>query len=187
MPCNGGSFGNGTGLTQSSNCEAVQVGYWAPVGTALPIECPLSGFYCPGAEADSQFAGARPILVPVGERTVTEKVEVLQKEMTLEVSLEEYNETAMRHELAALYNVPVELITLAVSAGSLQLTLTIATSASGASTSNNVPSIADIMATVAAIDDSALGAALGTNLSSTAPAEATVSVISKSICPKGYW
>ncbi len=45
--------------------------------------------------------------------------------LTLDVSIDEYNETSVKLELAALYGVPTELIDLATTAGSVQLTITI--------------------------------------------------------------
>jgi hypothetical protein len=48
IPCEGGTFGNGTGLKSSRDCEPVAPGFWAPVGSSTPEAC-FSGFYCPGA------------------------------------------------------------------------------------------------------------------------------------------
>ena len=114
--CEGGTFGNGTGLTSSLDCEPVQTGYWAPTGAALPEEC-FSGFYCPGRANDDKNGdkpGSKPIIVPKGSSTESKVVKTVEKDMTLPITREEYNETAVRHELAALYGVPVELIELSL-------------------------------------------------------------------------
>ena len=114
--CEGGTFGNGTGLTSSLDCEPVQTGFWAPTGAALPEEC-FSGFYCPGRANDDKNGdkpGSKPIIVPKGSSTESKTVKTVEKDMTLPITREEYNETAVRHELAALYGVPVELIELSL-------------------------------------------------------------------------
>ena len=73
-----------------ADCAAVKPGFWAPTGSAGPIDCPPSGFYCPGAVADKQFGGARPLLLATGQRTNAVAKEVLRQEMTLDMSLEDY-------------------------------------------------------------------------------------------------
>ena len=122
-------------------------------------------------------------------------METVQKEMTLDVSIDDYNETAVRYELAALYGVDVSLITLDATAGSLQITITIAAAPSppGAAASSSAASLSALIAAVEAVDDSALGAsmstALGTviNVTSTAPQQAQVKVIVEQDCPRGHW
>ena len=82
-PCDSGTFGNGTGLASAASCELVTVGFWAPTGSALPKACPASGFYCPGAEADTVTHGAEPIIVTVGSTTEVE-TEVVEEVVTEE-------------------------------------------------------------------------------------------------------
>ena len=204
IPCPGGTFGNGTGLESNAQCKSVSTGWWAPTGSALPEAC-FSGFYCPGASADEQFGGSKPIIIPVGSSTATEVVETIEKEMTLSITREEYNETAVRYELAALYGVPVELIELSplderrlrarVLQGGLQIKFTIHSVAPPSSPGARSAAI-DLDALVAAVnsvDDTELAAsmssALGTNITveSANAITAEVLVVVETDCPRGYW
>ena len=199
-PCGGGTYGNATGLSAATQCTAVQAGYWAPVGSELPIACPASGFYCPGKAADEKYGGARPVLIPVGQSTETTEVEAVTQQMALDVSMEDYNETSVKLELAALYGMPVELIDLSAAAGSLQLTITIRAAppptgpaAPGSAPSPPALSLAAILAAVQSVDSTAMAAsmssALGTNVSVAVqpPAQATLTVVTESVCPRGHW
>ena len=49
-PCAGGTYLNATGATSATACEPVQPDEWAPTGSELPLECPASGFICPGRD-----------------------------------------------------------------------------------------------------------------------------------------
>ena len=89
-------------MATEARCRPVTVGFWAPLGSEFPEPCPKSGFFCPGAAADEVNGGGKPVIVPEGSSKVTEEVAVVQQEMTLDVSIDEYNETAVKHELAAL-------------------------------------------------------------------------------------
>lgn len=110
--CPGGSYGNRPGLASVDDCIAVGEGFWAPIGSPQSIPCPATGFYCPGKVLDTKYGGARPIIIPVGQSTVIEEAELVNKEMTLDISLDEYDEEALRKSLATLYSVPAELIEL---------------------------------------------------------------------------
>ena len=68
IPCPGGTFSNATSATGTAACIMVPAGFWAPLGSALPYPCPATGFYCPGAAADTsnEVPGSLPILMPVG-------------------------------------------------------------------------------------------------------------------------
>ena len=198
IPCPGGTFGNGTGLKALSDCTKVKPGFWGPTGSELPIECPPSGFFCPGADADKEYGGARPVLIPTGQRTSATQVDAVKKEMTLALSLDEYNETAVRHQLAALYGVAVEQIQLSLPsevsgrrralAAGLQITITIsAPPAPPGSPPSSVISITDIAAAVATMNDTMISTSLGAAVTSSAPVTATIIAVSSSRCPRGYW
>lgn len=119
--------------------------------------------------------------------------------MTLDVSIDEYNETAVKIELAALYGVPVELISLDATSGSLQITVTIATTPSGTSGGDSSAAappldIATLLAAVESVDDSALGASMAVALGAanitvaSAPVlQATMYVIDEVTCSIGHW
>lgn len=61
-PCEAGTTSNASGLNSSSGCVGVEPGFWAPTGSALPLACPASGFYCPGREFDTESYGAKRAL-----------------------------------------------------------------------------------------------------------------------------
>ena len=198
QPCQGGTYANRSGLASARGCTPVVAGYWAPLGSALPQPCPASGFYCPGAAADKSNTpgGSLPIELATGSSSTTEEVEVMEQEMTLDISMEDYNETAIKVNLAALYGVPVELIELGASAGSLLLKITIRTSTSEEGGSNPAAlglSLSQIVDSVNAIDSSAitssLSMALGTNLSVTVrpPTQKRVTQVAQQIAPAGAW
>ena len=86
--------------------------------------------------------------------------EVMTKDLTLDMDIGQYNEAATKQQLAALYGVDSSLITLTVVGGSVQLTVTIATTNGG---SNSV------LAALSAVNDAALAAALGVPVTSMAP------------------
>ena len=122
--CPGGTYNNRTGRSSVSQCLEVPVGFWAPLGSALPEECPPSGFYCPGAAADTLFGGSKPIIIPVGESTMEEELSVIKIEMALSMTMEDYEdqEAAMKAELADVYDVPAGLISLSAEGGSIVVT-----------------------------------------------------------------
>ena len=66
-PCPGGTWWDGLGAKTQASCKPVLPGFWAPLGSELPEPCPTTGFYCPGAAADTLYGGSKPVLVPVGE------------------------------------------------------------------------------------------------------------------------
>ena len=184
-------------------CLEVDIGFWAPIGSPEKIPCPASGFYCPGKAADTTYGGARPILIPVGQSTTTETKRVVRKDVSLDMTCDEFNMTAMRFQLAEQFMVDVALVDLSdpcferrrrrrALAGSLQITITISVPTSSPSSSSgnaSAPtSLAAITAAVASVDDAALGAALGAIITqSTAPVQASVVSIREAICSPGFW
>ena len=188
MPCRGGTASNVTGLTNEQLCVPVKVGFWAPLGSAVPEPCPASGFFCPGAADDKEHFGSKPIIMPVGSSAVKKEVAVVEKEMSVDISIDDFNEQreAMIAALAKQYGVDPSLIKLEAAAGSLQIRIVIATSTGSAQEV--------LLEAVDAIDDAALGTALGTVLgnesliiSSTPPQQTTEERTVEFKCPRGQW
>ena len=204
VPCPGGTSSNVTGATSIDVCTPVTVGFWAPLGSALPEPCPASGFYCPGAANDEKHGGSKPVIASVGSSIVMEEIETVEKELTLDISCADYNETATIHGLAAAYGVDPQLISLAEPAECITtrrarsrrvrdrmlssgITVTMEIASTGTSA-------AALMSTVEAVPatslSAALSSALGTNLTllSVSSAWTATSLIpTQSSCPKGYW
>lgn len=212
QPCPGGTSSNVTGVKSVALCKPVRVNEWAPLGSFVAESCEgLSGFFCPGAAGDevNDPPGSRPIIMPVGTSTVTEEVEVVQQQMTLAISPEEYNETAVRYELALLYGIHPSLITLETSAatqrrkrvleanvGGLQLTITIEAppESSGEIGTPSSTSLDSIIAAMEAVDNAALsssiGSALGMNnitIVKQPPLKTTETKTVEFTCPRGKW
>ena len=190
-PCPGGTTSNATGLYSSGQCTPVPIGFWAPLGSFAPETCPMSGFYCPGALRDDLYGGAKPILMPVGQSTRQVEAQALVKSMSLDMSIDDFvaQRQALKLQLAAQYSVHPSLLTLEAAAGSLQLTMTIATTDGD----TNVVNIATLQQSVAAFDDVALASTIGSVTGTTVnvvslPAEVgTVRVTVPFPCPRGRW
>ena len=75
-PCPGGTWSNRTGLSSKHQCTKVVEGEWAPTGSAAAKQCPASGFYCPGYDADNvnEPPGSEPIIIDSGASRKTRKV-----------------------------------------------------------------------------------------------------------------
>ena len=183
VPCPSGSTSNGTSVSSVQSCAPVPPGFWAPTGTALPKPCPTSGFYCPGAVLDVQTGGSEPIIIPVGGSTTTEEVAVVKKELTLDISVDDYDELAVKEDLAALYGVSVELISISANAGSLQLVVSIVPPSDG----GDAASVASLMAMMETFDNAALSEALNVNVSSMPAVQTVTQRTVSSVCPKGHW
>lgn len=194
VPCPAGTSSNMTGSPSSQLCVPVPQGFWAPLGSALPEPCPLSGFFCPGAAADTLYGGSKPIVQSVGGSTEEVEEVVLRKEMSLDVSIYEYNETAVALALSDLYGVPVEYLLLTASSGSLQIAITfLTTNPSNASSALDVD-VNTLRTRVSAVDDLSLGASVGAALgnvtlrvTSTPVQQATVLRTVEFRCPRGMW
>ena len=98
-------------------------------------------------------------------------VKVVTKGLALAMDMSHYIEAKTRQQIAALYNIDASLMSLAVVGGSVQLTMSIATSGSPGE-----PTISSILSSVNAVSDQALSAALGVSVTSTPP---------QLICPSG--
>ena len=123
-------------------------------------------------------------------------------EMTLNIACADLDLAAARQALAAQYNVAVPLVTLSnpcatrrrLQSGGLTFSLTIAATATASDGSTfTAPPMAELMSTVAAVDDSVLGSALSTALgttvavASTAPTQASIVRVVPVLCAPGYW
>ena len=206
LPCSGGSYANQSGLSDVSLCTPVVTGFWAPLGSALPEACPASGFYCPGAAHDNvnTIAGSRPILIPIGGSTREAQVEVIQQDLTLDISCTDYDESIVIAALAEQYGVDPSFITLdtpceassgrrrrALQGGGISITITIEPpSTSSVPTSAQVT---DLLTAVQTVSEATLGIALGTALgtavtvSSTVAQQSTISRVVEFVCPQGKW
>ena len=210
VPCPGGTSSNALGVSTKADCTPVLAGFWAPLGSELPEPCPTTGFYCPGAAADELYGGSKPVLVPVGSSTSMEEVEIVQMDVTLDLTCADFDLDKVKAALAAQYKVDVALISLdnpcasrrrvrelrpaARALSALTLTITIATAATKADgTTVSAPPVADLLDSVASIDDSTLASSLGTALgtavtvTSGPPKQATVQRVVRTTCPRGFW
>ena len=190
-PCPAGSYGNVTGLYSAGECTPVAIDFWAPLGSRVPEPCPTSGFYCPGALRDELYGGAKPIIMPVGQSTRQEEAPAVTQSMTLDISIDDFaaQREQLKIQLAAQYGVNSSLITLEAAAGSLQLTVTIATTDGR----GNSVDLTTLEQAVAAVDDTALATTIGTVMNTTVtvtsqPAvTSTVRVTVPFACPRGKW
>ena len=188
IPCPAGTVSNATSLASAASCEGVAFGFWAPLGSSLSEACPASGFYCPGAREDDVNSppGSRPILIPVGASIAEEQVEVVEQQMTLAVDISSFNQTAFRHEMAALYNVDPSLIEVSASAGSTAVSITIAIPPFAGTASTNATSILALMSDTNLV--ASLSAMTGLVISSaTTPAATTQMRSVELVCPAGHW
>jgi hypothetical protein len=148
--------------------------------------------YCPGALRDDRYRGAKPIIMPTGGSTATTTYPALVKAMTLDISIDDFalRRQTLTQQLAGQYGVHSSLVTLQAMAGSLQLTITIATTnGTGAPTD-----IATLRNQVNAVGSTALAVSvsqvMNTNVTITgyrSLADTTVSVTREISCQRGQW
>ena len=205
VPCPGGTYGYKTGMQAMSECHKVTTGYWAPQGSKAPESC-FDGFYCPGAADDdvNEVAGSKPIILESGTatETITETKIVeearfeVSTNMTLDADLSTFNATAFRIELAVLYGVPLEYIQLAVSAGSIALSITIGAPAAAAGaaavTGGQELNSTSVLNKITSVSNQELSAVAGANVivsalpvmhEHTVRTEMNVTKINKITCP----
>ena len=183
VPCPGGKYSNQTGRSSIGHCLDVPVHFWAPLGSAQPEPCPPSGFSCPGAldvakhtEAGIFPPGSKPIIQAVGGSTEAIEVPVVQMQMTLDISPDEFatQREAMIAALAEQYGVDPSLISLEAGGSrrrrlagmSIAITISLPPSPApslGESTSPPT-SVSSLIASVGNVSASALSAALGAAL-----------------------
>ena len=115
-PCPGGTYSNETGLYSEVQCSSVETGYYASTGSKYPEPCPASGFTCPGRALDevNDPPGSKPILVVSGQASVDVEMETVTFDLEVEMHPDDYDEAVVIAELAALYGVSEELISVEV-------------------------------------------------------------------------
>jgi hypothetical protein len=129
--------------------------------------------------------------MPTGGSAETREEPALVKTISLSISIDEFNQQreALRLELAARYNVDPSLVTLEAQAGSVQITLTIATT-NGTSAPVSIDTLTQA---VEQVDDATLAASIttvvGTTVSVTSQNATTssVQVTVETSCPRGKW
>jgi hypothetical protein len=178
IPCPGGTYGESEGLSAEEQCVDVVFGEWAPTGAAKPKLC-FTGFYCPGRADDDVNTPPGSLPIQVSQGGSTTKQDAVRKELSLDMGIDDFNarQDEIKASLAAQYGVPIELISLEAAGGSVQITMTIATSDSSHA--------AILHAALSDVDDTALASALGVPVTSSAPT--TVTLIQQKDCPKGFW
>ena len=113
--------------------------------------------------------------------------------MTLDIPINEYNETAVKLALADEYDVHPNLISIASSAGSLVILVTIASSGTSEDGSALSVPLSTLRDRIERRDDAtlsmSLASVLGTNLtvSSTEVQQGTVDRTVSFVCPRGKW
>ena len=172
LPCKKGFYSNATNLTDPSECLICPAGMACSTGSIEPVPCfpgthaPIEGMarcmYCESGTYQPYWG--RSECFGLTTTTTTRTRRTVRTQLTLDMSIDGYNSTALRHQLAAAYGIGAELISVDLNAGSLVVTLTIAESDS--QSSNSSQSIDSIMAAVEAIGDEALGSALNVSVTS---------------------
>ena len=100
-----------------------------------------------------------------------EEVAVVNKVLVLDMDVADYDPVKVKAELALLYGVPEESISLAVSGGSVSISVTLSTSATSANP--NGLSVEELTNAFNAVLDAALASGLGVSVTSTAPQQGT--------------
>ena len=186
LPCPGGTYSREVGLTSQLLCTKVVKGEWAPTGSSAPELCPVSGFYCPGYDADTinDPPGSKPILIDSGAARATHNVTVVTFTLTLDAEVAGYDANATRAGVAALYGVSPDDIALSVVAGSLVLNVTISVSASAG---GEAAAAAALAGAVGATGAAELAAALGAPATVERVAIGIVAREREALCPAGAW
>ena len=188
--CPGGTSSNRTGLVSQRGCLPVLAGFWSPAGSALPLDCPPSGFLCPGATADrvNTPPGSLPIQLPTGgvsiERQVEREVLQLHTTLTLYTDVDSIDESALKQRLARLYSVHVEDISMSISGGSVVVRISLTAATRDAA--------AQLHRALNVTSDSELSLALGINTTHEAgilidTLNITRTEIVQEACPPGFW
>jgi hypothetical protein len=129
--------------------------------------------------------------MPVGQSTATQQVETVTKDMTLDITVDDFAQQRqdLIRQLAAQYGVDPSLITLELMPGSVQIRVTIATTTGANATAN----ITALQQTVAAVNDAALAAVISATMNTTVvvtsqpPMRGTISIEVTFSCPRGKW
>ena len=130
----------------------------------------------------------------VGGSSMIKQVPTVTKAMTLDISIDEYDESSMKAALAAKYGVDPALISLSAAAGSLEITITIATSATAADGTSLTAPLSDLITAVESVTSGDMATSLSTQLGTTISIVSEGSVSEGSVdrivtfeCPKGKW
>jgi hypothetical protein len=129
--------------------------------------------------------------MPVGQSTETRQVDTVSKQMTLDVTMDDFAEqrVSLVRKLAARYSVDPSLVTLEVLPGSVQILMTIATTNGGNTTVN----ITTLEQAVAGVSDAVLAMAIGATMNTTVvvtsepPVRGSIPITVPFSCPKGKW
>ena len=192
LPCLGGSYSNGTSLTKPSDCDICDEGHFCAAGSAKPLRC-FPGTYAPRKRMElcsvcPEGSFQRSWGATGCEQEMKEIVKyetVVQKPLVLDMTMDEYDETTIISDLASLWSIPADVISLdELSAGSLQLVALVRANSSS------------MMAWTRAIDavgDSTLSEWLKVNVTSQPATETQINVtqmqasgcLDGSYCPSG--
>ena len=80
------------------------VGEWAPLGSSKGIDC-FQGFFCAGKVADEVHGGALPRIVSQEKMSAEEEVEVIQQDISLDITCNLYDAATVRTALTLQYGV----------------------------------------------------------------------------------
>ncbi len=207
VPCPGGTYSSSTNLKAEDECISVGPGKWAPMGSARPVDCPASGFLCPGAADDdaNDPPGSLPILIEVGAhretKTETVVVAVEVPEVKLNVTLAADVEAveaaleAYRRSFAERFNVPLAWIVPEVAGGSAVITFTIRRPADADAADDDVD-LAAVAEQAQSLSTVELSEQLNVTVVAATPAELVtrvenvtrvVAVELEARCPKGHY
>ena len=156
-PCPGGTHSNATGLSSDLQCTPVQAGEYAPTGSKFPEACPASGFTCPGRAVDEVNSppGSKPILVVSGQASIDVETDTVTFDLEVDMSPEDYDEAALIAELAALYGVSADLISLEATPISARRKLTSNVTAAASSAAQRLRLSVTILVPTDFVDESA--------------------------------
>ena len=108
---------------------------------------------------------------------------VVQQKLTLDMTIEQFDEATVKAELATLYGVAAELIDLSVEAGSVGLTVTIR-AADGASAGADRTAVVATASSINTVSSDALALSLGVSVSNVSDAQAVPAQAAG--CGEGY-
>jgi hypothetical protein len=129
--------------------------------------------------------------MPVGQSTITQEIDAVTQQMSLDISIDDFaaHRDALIQQLAAQYSVHSSLLTVAVQPGSVQITITIATT-NGTGSALNVSSI---VKAINSTTDEAFATSFGEVMNTTVrvtslpPQRSMVSIEATVSCPRGKW
>ena len=189
--CPGGTFNNRTGRPSLLDCFFVPAGTWSPAGSELPLDCPPSGFLCPGYYADhvNDPPGSLPIQLATGgvssEQVVVRQATELSVAMTLATEIGMVDEAMLLEQLARVYRVPQsELKLLSLDGGSVVVTISF--------TARTAEQATAFTRSVYSTSDAVLSQVLGMNATRNGAVQLglvnlTVVEVVEEDCEMGFW